>query len=82
MKIVLDILQIHKCFRIIGIHICKGVLCLTVLWYYKETYDSGVGLFRIQIGEFVEYREKFGIKIETLSFSLSWFKKSRSIDGA
>lgn len=76
MRITLDISR-HttlKCFRVIGIQIDSNIFCLTTLWSYKERYDSGVGLFRIQVGKFIEYEEKVGIKIEILGFSWDWFK--------
>lgn len=72
---VLDSMKIHKVYRWFGLLIEKRTFCLTLLWYFKERYDDGVGLFRITFRRFVEYQDKYGIKIESLGFS---WKKLRN----
>ncbi len=79
MLIVLEATKLHKVFRAIGFLLDKNILCLTLLWYYRERYDSGKGLFRFQCGKFIEYGEKVGIKIEVLRFSWAWFKKDSGL---
>lgn len=80
MKIVLDVMKIHKCFRVIGFHIEKKFFCLTTLWYYNERYDSGCGLFRFQIGRFIERKGKRGVRIEVFGFSWEWFKATIGVE--
>lgn len=70
----LEISRICKCFTLAGVQIDRTVFCLTLLWYYKERYDSGVGLFRIAVGKFIERENKIGINIEFLGFSWNWYK--------
>lgn len=79
MKIVFDILQIHKCFRVFSFHIARHIFCFTLLWYYNERYDDGKGLFRLRVGKFIECRGKSGIQIELLRFSWKRFKKSQQL---
>ncbi len=76
MLIVVEMSKICKVFRVIGLYISRKTFCLTLLWYYKERYDSGNGLFRLQIGEFLEYGGKQGVRIETFRYSWLWFKKT------
>ena len=79
MLMVVEISKLHKIFRVIGVFVGKKVFCLTLLWYYNERYDSGKGLFRIQIGRFIEYKEKIGIRVEALRFSWDWFKEGSEL---
>ena len=74
MKLFLDLTTVGKCYRLFCVHIDSGVFCFTTIWYYKERYDDGIGLFRISMGKFIQYGNKAGFKIELLGFSWSWFR--------
>ncbi len=75
MVTVFDSMKIHKVFRWFGVLIEKHTFCFTLLWYFKERYDDGIGVFRIEIGKLIEYQYRYGIKIESLGFS--WKKLRR-----
>ncbi len=76
MLIVVEASKVRKVFRIVGVFLEKYMFCFTLLWYYNERYDSGKGVFRLQVGKFIEYGEKVGVKIEVARFSWAWFKKA------
>ena len=75
MLINIEISEICKVFRIVGLYFDRHTFCLTLLWYYKARYDTGKGLFRLHVGKFVEYNDKVGIKLDIARFSWAWFKK-------
>ncbi len=79
MLIVLEASRLQKVYRAIGIFIIRRTFCLTLLWFYNERYDSGKGLFRLQVGQFIEYKGKVGIRIEGLGFSYIWLKKDSEL---
>lgn len=77
MKTSLETREICKCLTWFSLLIHRNCFCFTLLWYYKERYDAGRGLFRISIGKLIEFKDRYGIRIELFGFLFEKLKPKK-----
>ncbi len=67
-----------KSFSVASLFMSKTNFCVRTCIYYKERYDDGYGLFYLEIGRFIEKRNRIGVKIKFLGHERVWYKKEVS----
>ena len=82
---IVEILTIGKrrggVFRLLAFLTYGSFFQLYLVWHNKKEYFEGFGLLCLEVGKFIEYRDRFGIKVRFLWWKWHWLEKLKNNAG-